>query len=105
MDVQRNPYRGRVPRCWISVSFTAEDGSVHERELLADTGSPCAVILGIDDLVLLSHANAQGIESNFGYLKGGWLDVSMPELGVTRQIRGFGSDIVLQAVQRSSTGF
>jgi hypothetical protein len=48
--VQYNPYKGTPPRSWVRLRFAAADGSIHERELLADTGSPCAVILGQADL-------------------------------------------------------
>jgi hypothetical protein len=85
--------------------FVASDGSLHERELVADTGSPCAVILGQADLAMLSRAAAQGVNSNFGQLIGGWLELVMPELGLTVPTHGFGSDHVLQAVQAASSDF
>lgn len=78
---------------------------MHERELLADTGSPCTVILGAADLALLGRAAAQGAGSNFGQLTGGWLELAMPELGLTSPIRGFGSDRVLQAVRTDCPDF
>src|ERR1700733_4310542 len=85
--VQRNPYKGATQRCWIRLRFVAADGSLHERELLADTGSPCAVILGKADLLLIQRASAPGSNTNFGYLTGGWLELSMPELSLAGQIR------------------
>ena len=78
---------------------------MHERELLADTGSPCAIIVGLADLNLLVHAGAAGVNSNFGFLTGGWLELQMPELGLVQPIHGYGSDSVLQAVQRDSSDF
>jgi hypothetical protein len=78
---------------------------LRERELVADTGSPCAVILGLTDFALLLRAAAAGINANFGPLNGGWLELSTPELGLTSQVLGFGSDQVLQVVQRDSTDF
>jgi hypothetical protein len=60
------------------------------------------VILGQADLALLLRTAASGINTNFGPLTGGWLELSMPELGLTKQIRGFGSDQVLQTVQGDS---
>jgi hypothetical protein len=103
--VQRNPYKGATQRCWIRLRFVAADGSVHERELLADTGSPCAVILGEADLILLQRAAAPGSNTNFGYLTGGWLELNMPELGLASQIRSYGSETVLQTVQLDSLDF
>src|SRR5262249_13854648 len=94
--VQQNPYKGTTPRCWVRLRFAAADGTVYERELVADTGSPCAVILCQTDLALLRHASASGVQSNFGPLTGGWLKLAMPGLGLTSPILGFGSDVVFQ---------
>lgn len=85
---QQNPYKGRSPRCWIRLRFAATDGSLHERELVADTGSPCAVILGQTDLALLRRGAAAAMNSNFGQLTGAWLELSMPELGLNTLIVG-----------------
>jgi len=103
--VQFNRYKGSTPRCWVRLRFAAADGTLHERELLADTGSPCAVILGQADFTLLLRASAAAINTNFGHLIGGWLQMSMPELALNNPIRGYGSDPVLQAVQRDSPDF
>lgn len=103
--VQCNPYKGTAPRCWVRLRFAAADGSLHEREFIADTGSPCSVILGQADLALLSRAAAAGINSNFGHLTGCWLELALPELGLRNQILGFGSDHVLQVVQSDSSDF
>jgi hypothetical protein len=102
---QQNPYKGISPRCWVRLRFAASDGSLHERELVADTGSPCAVILGQTDLALLLRSAAAGMNSNFGPLTGAWLELSMPELGLNTQAVGYGSDHVLQTVQRDSVDF
>ena len=103
--VQRNNYKGKSPRAWVVIRFVASDGTLHERELVADSGSPCAVILSESDHKLLLHAGASGINSNFGFLAGGWVEVQMPELGLTQPIRGFGNDAVIQAVQRDWPDF
>jgi hypothetical protein len=103
--VQRNPYKGINPRCWVRLRFAAAGGSLHERELVADTGSPCAVILGHTDLALLLRSPAAGANSNFGPLVGAWLELHMPELGLGSQVLGYGNHQVVQAVQRDSTDF
>jgi hypothetical protein len=103
--VQRNAYKGTTPRCWVRLRFLAADGSLHERELLADTGSPCAVILGSDDFALLMRARADGVNSNFGRLSGGWLELADAELGLTAYMLGFSSDRVLTAVQADNSNF
>jgi hypothetical protein len=104
-STQRNLYKGSVPRCWIRIRFAAPDGTLHERELLVDTGSPCAVIIGTADLALLSLGKVRGIDTNFGHLAGGWLELATPELGLTKLVPGFGSDLVLQSVQSDSSEF
>ena len=102
---QRNPYKGREPRCWLRLRFAALDGSLHERDLLADTGSPCAVILANTDLLHLMQAEADPIGTNFGAMAGAWLKLAMPEFAVTGRVAGFGSDQVLRAVQSDSPDF
>lgn len=103
--IQRNIYKGSRSRCWLRLRFAASDGSLHERELLADTGSPCAVILGTADFALMVRSPAPGVNTNFGQLRGGWLELAMPELDLTTGLRGFGSDHVFQAVQSDSADF
>src|SRR5262245_41753119 len=103
--VQCNPYKGASDRCWVRLRFMATDGSLHERELLADTGSPCPVILGLADMALLLRASAAPLSTNFGILSGAWFELHMPELGLSQQVLGYGSDSVLQAVQGDSPDF
>ena len=45
------------------------------------------------------------MNTNFGTLTGGWLELHMPELGLTNQLLGYGSGPVLQAVQLDSPDF
>jgi hypothetical protein len=76
-----------------------------EAEVDTSAGLPRTMIFGLPDCTLLSRAAAGGVNSNFGPLSGDWLELSTPELGRTGQIRGFGSDPVLQGVQRDSADF
>jgi hypothetical protein len=103
--VQHNPYKGTTPRSWVRLRFVAPDGSLHERELVADTGNPFAVILGQADSTLLVQAPAASRNTNFGLLAGGWLELNMPELGLTTAVLGYASDAVFQAVQADSPDF
>jgi hypothetical protein len=103
--VQQNVYKGDPPRAWIRLRFAAPDGSTHERQLLADTGSPCAVILGDADLFLFLHNEGARVDSNFGPMRGAWLQLAMPELGLTREVLGFGSEAVMEAVRDASADF
>ena len=83
----------------------AADGALHEREMLADTGSPCPVILGQADAALLLRAAAAPMNTNFGLLTGSWFELHMPELGLTQHILGYGSDVVMHAVQSDCPDF
>jgi hypothetical protein len=89
----------------VRLRFAAADGSLHERELVADTGNPCALILGRADLGRLLRAPAPGTQTNFGAFNGGWLALHMPELGLICPVVGYGSDQVLQAVQLDGPDF
>lgn len=47
---QRNPYQGSSERAWVRVTLLAADETRQEFDLLADTGNPCAIIVGADAL-------------------------------------------------------
>ncbi len=98
---QRNRYKGNPPRPWVRLRLTAPDGNTEEVELLADTGNPCAVIISQVLLAKLKHRAAPEVYSNFGLLEGGWLHLTMPELGLAQDVVGFGSDAVVQAARAS----
>jgi hypothetical protein len=104
-SIQSNPYKGTQPRCWVRLRFAAADGTLHERELVADTGSPFFIILGLADLGLLSRGHTAGLGTNFGFMFGALVELSMPELGLTTQVQGYGSEDVLGAVQQDSPDF
>jgi hypothetical protein len=44
-------------------------------------------------------------QSSVGHLAGGWLELAMPDLGLTDPVLGFGSDRVLEAVRSDSSDF
>jgi len=102
---QRNPYKGSPPRPCVRLSLTANDGTILEVELLADTGNPCAIILGQEHLGTLKRGHAPDMHSNFGGLQGGWLHVSMADLGVDRYLVGYASDAVMKAAKASHPDF
>ena len=102
---QRNPYKGSPSRPWVRVRFTAADGSTQEIQLLADTGNPCAIIIAQTALAKLMQRAAPDVQSNFGLLQGGWVQLSMPELGLDQDIVGFASDAVVTAAKMSSADF
>ena len=85
--------------------MTAPDGTNHAIQLLADTGNPCALILSQAFMVRLKHRAASDLHSNFGLLEGGWLHLTMPELGLDQDVEGFASDAVVTATKASSPDF
>jgi hypothetical protein len=102
---QRNPYKGSPPRPLVRLRFAAPDGSKHEVELLADTGNPCATIISQALMTRLKQRATPDVQSNFGLLQGGWLRVTMPELGVDHDVEGYACDAVVTATTASSTDF
>jgi hypothetical protein len=102
---QKNPYKGSPERPWIRLRFVAPDGSTVERAFLADTGNPCAVILGQHDMARLKAGDGPDIHTNFGLLQGGWVQLSMPELGLAQAILGYASDAVAAASAASHADF
>ena len=102
---QRNTYNGSPPRPWIRLRFAAADGSTHECELLADTGNPCAVVIGMALMLKLIRRSAPDVQSNFGVPQGGWIHLRMPELGLDQEVRSFASDAVASAAKKSSPAF
>lgn len=102
---QRNPYKGTPPRPWIRVRLLAPNGTPRELELVADTGSPSALIIGQATMTSLSQLPAATRTSNFGPLIGGVLHVHMPEVGVDQDLLSYASDTVVTFVQKSHPDF
>lgn len=102
---QRNAYKGSPPRPWVRVRFTAPDGTTEELDLLADTGNPCAIIISHGKMARLKQGAAPDVNTNFGTLEGGWLQVNMPEFGLDQRLLGYASDVVVQASKTSSPDF
>lgn len=102
---QVNPYKGNPLRPWVRLRLVAVDNSIHELELLADTGSPSAIVLSRAELAVLNQGNAPDVNTNFGILEGGWLRIEMPELGLSQFVIGYGSDPVASAAKSSSPDF
>ena len=96
---QRNAYKGMPPRSWNRLRLRATDGTVEGVELLADTGSPCTLIISPARMARFKRAGAADIHSNFGPLAGGWLRLTVPELGLDQFLVGYASDAVVTAVE------
>jgi hypothetical protein len=99
---QRSPYVGTPPRCAALLQLVQDDGDTVQLTLLADTGSPCALIVGTGHALRFKRSDAPNLRSNFGLLRGVWFRVAMPDLGFDRFVLGYSSDGVVAAAQASS---
>jgi hypothetical protein len=102
---QRNPYKGTPERPWARLRFTANDGSTMELDFFADTGNPFPIILGSQHMNRLKLGDATNVNTNFGLLEGGWLQLDMPYFGVPLLLVGFASDAVRAAANASHPDF
>jgi len=102
---QQNPYKGNPFRSWVRIRFVGPDARSVELELVADTGCPCAIILGAGPMAQLQRGSLESRISNFGELQGGWLRLNMPELGLDHFVPGYASDDVVVSTQASSSDF
>jgi hypothetical protein len=91
------------PCAWVSMRFTGPDGQVTQLQLIADTGSPCTVVIGAAAMELLRRGRLENRSSNFGELEGGWLLLSMPELGLDQFVPGYASDNACQSTSKPLT--
>jgi hypothetical protein len=82
-------------------SLRAADGSLEEVQLLADTGNPCALIIGSNAMKRFKRGDAPDMGSNFGPLTGGWLQVLLNDIGFDRHMVGYASDAVVSAAKVS----
>jgi hypothetical protein len=80
-------------------------GATSDVDLVADTGNPHGVLLGLSSLRRFRYQVALDTTSNFGPLEGGWLWVTIPQLGFSRSVLAFGSDVVLRHARNSSPDF
>ncbi|MBW3543381.1 MAG: hypothetical protein KY476_24265 [Planctomycetes bacterium] len=102
---QRNPYKGRPERPWIRVRILHPARPPLDIDLIADTGSPCALI--VDPLILRSYKLKDGprANSNLGTLDGGVLHVAIPELVFEATLPSFGGSNAVETARRSSSEF
>jgi len=98
---QRNPYQGSPERPWFRLRLVAADGEYRELSVLADTGNPCALIVSVEAMTRFKRGGAPDMETNFGALVGGWLEVEVPEMRFRKPVAAFASDHVFHACQDS----
>lgn len=102
---QQNPYKGTGPRAWIRVTFPAPNGSSVDAELIADTGCPHAIVVGLSLFNRLQLIPEQDVASNFGALRAGWIRLSVPAAGIDTLVVGYGSDAVLAIAKQDHADF
>lgn len=102
---QRNPYRGFAPRPWLRIRVLDANDVPVELTLIADTGSPHAVIIDVILLSQLTRLPTQPVGSNFGPMTSGWVRLSMPDFGIDQDILCHGSPTIERAVQADDPSF
>jgi hypothetical protein len=85
--------------------LVAANGATREIEALADTGNPCALIVGARVLEQFNLGIIPGMSTNFGQLDGGWLRIQIPDIGIDQVILAYGCDAVVQAAADSHVDF
>lgn len=105
MPEQRNPYKGRPPRSWLHLELLARDGTTRSVDLVADTGSPQGLILGLDLFDELVVAYTRSLHTNFGDMQGGWVRLYTRHLGLVEFVEAFHSERAAQAAARSHPDF
>jgi hypothetical protein len=100
---QRNRYRGRPPVPWITVRFTLAEGrGAIERSLAVDTGDEQAVRIGCADMRLLRLRRGPTVQTNVGRADGGWVTLSIEEIGLERTVLAFATDELVAVVRHIS---
>ena len=105
MSEQRFPYQGDPLRPLVKLTFADANGVNRTLSLIADTGCPFEVILSEDWFDQLVHTHTDEIESNFGFMSTGWIQLYMPEMGLVELINGCGSKEVGEIVSDDHQAF
>lgn len=101
----RTVYKGRSERPWLRVGFEDRSGYREEFDLVADTGSPMAVLLRPDFFRRFEVFQAPPEHTSFGFLETGWFRMVIPSLGLQRSVHCFSCQIAADIVSRSHTDF
>ena len=89
MTVQQNAYLGRTPRPFLRMTLSDLAGTAHDLMLLADTGSPYALILKEFWFDRLVHTDTKDIDTNFGRMASGWVHLYMPDFGISELVKAY----------------
>ncbi len=102
---QRNPYKGSSSKAWVRVRLVGPSLDTHDLDLLADTGSPFSIIISDRIMQMVGTRLAVTVPTNFGPLRGGWLRVTIPDVGFDQQLLCYASDAVVASSKQSSSDF
>jgi hypothetical protein len=83
----------------------ARDGRRQAVDLVVDTGNPCEVIIDSATLIAMEWLEARDSSSNFGLIHGGWLRLTIPEIGFDAKFIGYANDKVVEIAKRSDRRF
>jgi hypothetical protein len=89
----------------VRVRLVALGGTVEEVDLVADTGSPFPLIIGLADLHRLRQQPAPDVYANYGLLTGGRIRAVIPAIGFSRIVLGYGSDVAVAITRVSHADF
>lgn len=102
---ERFTYKGSPPRSWFQITLQALDGTIEPLDVLADTGSPFFLIVSEDTMGRFKMNDGPAINTNFGPMKAGWLQVSIPLVREQLFVEGYSSEAVVGAAKQSSSDF
>jgi hypothetical protein len=105
MPEQRNAYKGSPARSWVRIVLVSATGVSTKLDVLADTGSPCSLIVSDSIMSQFNLGVVPGMQTNFGPLGGGWLRIRIPDLGFDATVLGYSSDAVVDAGKGSHSDF
>jgi hypothetical protein len=102
---QRNQYKGSPSRPWVRLQLVDPAGEARQVELVADTGSPFALIIDATNMASLKQGDGPDVNTNFGPLAAGRVRIAIPDLSFVDQVLGYASDSVCATVRKSSADF
>lgn len=102
---QRNPYLGATPRPWLRIRVLDANDAPVELTLIADTGSPYALIIDPILLSRLSRLSAPPFVTNRGTMTSGWVRLSMPDFSIDQDMLCYGDPTIERAVTADDPSF
>jgi hypothetical protein len=89
----------------MTIRLATPGGDTRDWKLIADIGSPFAIVIGVEHLPDFSFGAGTHLNSNFGFLESAWLHLAMPEFELDSLILGYGSNEVLDSARADHPDF